>query len=190
MIGSDWPVCTVAAEIASGGRRSSAGPLTNAREANRIQSSAGPPGGSGAAEVDASSVNDTLHGATDAERDLRRSANRDGESCAVRCLALQQGGNQTGSSSSTLTIAMIPKGTTHTFWQSIHAGANRAAKELGIELIWRGPLREDDRDSQVSEIEGFISRGVSGHCHRAARRGSAGRTGERCDEQEDPRGDL
>ena len=38
----------------------------------------------------------------------------------------------------------------------------RAAKELGIELIWRGPLREDDRDSQVSEIEGFISRGVSG----------------------------
>jgi len=66
------------------------------------------------------------------------------------------------SSSSTLTIAMIPKGTTHTFWQSIHAGANKAAKELGIELIWRGPLREDDRDSQVSEIEGFISRGVSG----------------------------
>ena len=66
------------------------------------------------------------------------------------------------SSSSTLIIAMIPKGTTHTFWQSIHAGANKAAKELGIELIWRGPLREDDRDSQVSEIEGFISRGVSG----------------------------
>src|SRR3954453_14477977 len=76
--------------------------------------------------------------------------------------ACSKGANQSGSSSSTLTIAMIPKGTTHTFWQSIHAGANRAAKELGIELIWRGPLREDDRDSQVSEIEGFISRGVSG----------------------------
>ena len=29
-------------------------------------------------------------------------------------------------------------------------------------MIWRGPLREDDRDSQVSEVEGFISRGVSG----------------------------
>ena len=80
--------------------------------------------------------------------------------CAV--FACSKGANQSGSSSSTLTIAMIPKGTTHTFWQSIHAGANRAAKELGIELIWRGPLREDDRDSQVSEIEGFISRGVSG----------------------------
>jgi ribose transport system substrate-binding protein len=75
--------------------------------------------------------------------------------------ACGKGANQSGSSS-TLTIAMIPKGTSHTFWQSIHAGGNRAAKELGIELIWRGPLREDDRDSQVSEIEGFVSRGVSG----------------------------
>jgi ribose transport system substrate-binding protein len=73
------------------------------------------------------------------------------------------GGNQPASSSgSSLSVAMIPKGTTHNFWQSIHAGATRAGKELGVEVIWRGPLREDDRDSQVSEIEGFISRGVSG----------------------------
>lgn len=73
------------------------------------------------------------------------------------------GGNQAASSgSTTLSVAMIPKGTTHNFWQSIHAGANRAGKELGVEVIWRGPLREDDRDSQVSEVEGFISRGVAG----------------------------
>jgi ribose transport system substrate-binding protein len=73
------------------------------------------------------------------------------------------GGNQPASSSgSSLSVAMIPKGTTHNFWQSIHAGAMRAGRELGVEVIWRGPLREDDRDSQVSEIEGFISRGVSG----------------------------
>jgi ribose transport system substrate-binding protein len=71
-------------------------------------------------------------------------------------------GTSQPASSSSLSIAMIPKGTTHTFWQSIHAGANRAGKELGVEVIWRGPLREDDRDSQVSEVEGFISRGVSG----------------------------
>ena len=61
-----------------------------------------------------------------------------------------------------LTIAVIPKGTSHVFWQSIHAGANKAAQELGVSVIWRGPLREDDRDAQVSEVEGFVSRGVSG----------------------------
>jgi ribose transport system substrate-binding protein len=66
------------------------------------------------------------------------------------------------SSPGAISVAMIPKGTTHQFWRSIHAGADRAAKELGAELIWRGPLREDDRESQVSEVEGFISRGVSG----------------------------
>jgi ribose transport system substrate-binding protein len=61
-----------------------------------------------------------------------------------------------------LTIAVIPKGTSHVFWQSIHAGAEKAAQELGVSVIWRGPLREDDRASQISEVEGFITRGVSG----------------------------
>src|SRR5258708_17002119 len=60
------------------------------------------------------------------------------------------------------TIAVIPKGTSHVFWQSIHAGAEKAAREAGATILWRGPLREDDRDSQVSEVEGFVSRGVSG----------------------------
>ena len=61
-----------------------------------------------------------------------------------------------------LTVAVIPKATSHVFWQSIHAGAEKAAQELGVSVIWRGPIREDDRDSQVSEVEGFISRGVDG----------------------------
>jgi ribose transport system substrate-binding protein len=60
------------------------------------------------------------------------------------------------------TIAVIPKGTSHVFWQSIHAGAAKAAAELGVDIIWRGPLREDDRASQIAEVEGFITRGVSG----------------------------
>jgi ribose transport system substrate-binding protein len=64
--------------------------------------------------------------------------------------------------SGALTIAVIPKGTSHVFWQSIHAGAEKAAREAGATIIWRGPLREDDRDAQVSEVEGFVSRGVSG----------------------------
>jgi len=71
-------------------------------------------------------------------------------------------GGSGGSSDGKLTIAVIPKGTTHVFWQMIHAGAEKAAQELDVSVIWRGPLREDDRASQISEVEGFITRGVSG----------------------------
>jgi ribose transport system substrate-binding protein len=82
--------------------------------------------------------------------------------CIAVCVAagsLSCGGSP---DSSKPTIAVIPKGTTHAFWQSIHAGARRAASELNVEIVWRGPLREDDRDSQVSEVENAVARGVSG----------------------------
>lgn len=59
-------------------------------------------------------------------------------------------------------IAVIPKGTTHEFWKSIHAGANKAGAELGVEIIWKGPQKEDDRDDQIKVVEDFISRGVDG----------------------------
>ena len=60
------------------------------------------------------------------------------------------------------TIAVIPKGTSHVFWQSIHAGALKAGAELGVDIAYRGPLREDDRDSQVAEVENAVGRGVAG----------------------------
>ena len=66
-----------------------------------------------------------------------------------------------------LTIAVIPKGTTHEFWKSIHAGSLKAARELSaqgpeIEVIWKGPLREDDREQQIQVVEGFAAQGISG----------------------------
>ncbi len=61
-----------------------------------------------------------------------------------------------------ISIAVIPKGTTHEFWKSIHAGAVKAGRELGVEVIWKGPLKEDDREAQISVVENFISAGVSG----------------------------
>lgn len=61
-----------------------------------------------------------------------------------------------------ISIAVIPKGTTHEFWKSIHAGAVKASRELGVEVIWKGPLKEDDREAQISVVENFISAGVSG----------------------------
>ena len=66
-----------------------------------------------------------------------------------------------------LTIAVIPKGTSHEFWKSIHAGAIKASRELStqgndVEVIWKGPLREDDREQQIQVVEGFTSQGVDG----------------------------
>jgi ribose transport system substrate-binding protein len=67
----------------------------------------------------------------------------------------------------TYTIAVIPKGTTHEYWKSIHAGAAKAQQELvaqgvPVEVIWKGPFREDDRDQQIQVVENFTSRRVSG----------------------------
>src|SRR5262249_31854394 len=46
-------------------------------------------------------------------------------------------------------IAVIPKGTTHEFWKSVHAGAAKASKELDVEIVWKGPLKEDDLKAQI-----------------------------------------
>src|SRR5579862_5774282 len=63
-----------------------------------------------------------------------------------------------------LTIAMIPKGTTHEHWKSVHFGALKAARELDVEILWKGPLQENDRQGQINEVEAFINRGVNGIC--------------------------
>ena len=57
-------------------------------------------------------------------------------------------------------IAVIPKGTTHIYWNSVHAGAAKAAKELDVTIFWQGPLKEDDRQVQIQTVQNFISRGV------------------------------
>ena len=67
----------------------------------------------------------------------------------------------------TYKIAVIPKGTTHEFWKSIHAGAVKAERELkaqgiNVQVIWKGPLKEDDRELQIQVVENFIGQRVSG----------------------------
>jgi ribose transport system substrate-binding protein len=59
-----------------------------------------------------------------------------------------------------LRIAVIPMGTTHEFWKSVHAGALTAARELGVEIIWKGPLKEDDRNEQIQVVETLAGAGV------------------------------
>ena len=61
-----------------------------------------------------------------------------------------------------LTIAVIPKGTIHEFWKTVHAGADMAGQELDVDILWKGSLKEDDRDAQISVVENIITRGVDG----------------------------
>jgi len=60
-------------------------------------------------------------------------------------------------------IAVIPKGTTHEFWKSVHAGAAKAAQEAGnVELLWKGPLHENDTEGQINVVQEFITNKVDG----------------------------
>ena len=67
----------------------------------------------------------------------------------------KEGGSQ-------LKIAVIPKGTTHEFWKAVHAGAAKAGQESNVEIIWKGPLKEDDLKEQIDIVQSFTAQGVSG----------------------------
>ncbi len=61
-----------------------------------------------------------------------------------------------------LTVAVVPMGTTHDYWKSLEAGAKQAGEELGVEIKWKGPLKEDDRAGQIGIVQGFVADNVSG----------------------------
>jgi ribose transport system substrate-binding protein len=70
-------------------------------------------------------------------------------------------------SGKSFTIAVIPQGSTHEFWKSIHAGAMKTAQDeakagVNVTIIWKGPMREDDREQQVQVVEGFVTQHVDG----------------------------
>ena len=65
-----------------------------------------------------------------------------------------------GGTSDRTTIAVIPKGTSHEYWKSVHAGAAKAAQELDIDILWKGPAKENDREGQIAVVEDAVSRGV------------------------------
>lgn len=67
-----------------------------------------------------------------------------------------------GAAPSAKSIAVIPKGTTHEFWKSVEAGARQAGQELGVNILWKGPLKENDRAQQIAIVEQFTSEGVNG----------------------------
>ncbi len=71
----------------------------------------------------------------------------------------QSGGKKDGK----LRFAVIPKGTSHQFWQSVHAGAEAGAQEVGnVEILWKGPESEGDTAGQINVVRNFITNGVDG----------------------------
>jgi ribose transport system substrate-binding protein len=83
---------------------------------------------------------------------------------AVACLALSGCGSKPNYK---YRIAVIPKGLTHEFWQSIHRGADRAAadlKEKGllVQVLWDGPTKEDEAQPQIDIVNNFVAQNVNG----------------------------
>ena len=73
-------------------------------------------------------------------------------------------GNSGGTTSSNQkTIAVIAKGETNAFWQSVKAGAEDAAKKYGYKLTFRGPESESPKDlpSQKEMLQTALSNNAS-----------------------------
>ena len=67
-----------------------------------------------------------------------------------------------GADNGKLRVAMIPKGTTHEFWKSVHAGGVKGAREYKVDLVWKGPLKEDDLKAQIEVVQSFVAQRVAG----------------------------
>jgi ribose transport system substrate-binding protein len=73
------------------------------------------------------------------------------------------GSSLSGAKTKKWKVIVIPKGTTHEFWESLHAGALKAAGELGnVEVIWLGPQKEDERAQQIELVQSAVAAGVDG----------------------------
>jgi ribose transport system substrate-binding protein len=59
-------------------------------------------------------------------------------------------------------IGLVPKGATQMFWQMVHAGGVKAAREFNVELLWNAPTVESDRSRQIAIVDAMVNRGVDG----------------------------
>ncbi|MBN2183012.1 MAG: substrate-binding domain-containing protein [Sedimentisphaerales bacterium] len=81
---------------------------------------------------------------------------------AIAVVLIVIGISRKGQSTDEIKIAVIPKGTTHIFWQSVYEGAKKAGEEAGVKIFWNGPKLETDREEQIQIIEDFLIKKVSG----------------------------
>lgn len=83
-----------------------------------------------------------------------------------------------------ITLAAIPKATTHSYWKAAEAGVLRAAAEFNVEIEWQGPLDDSKVVDQIGIFNNLAASGFQGillspcddkalapHVRRAAERG-------------------
>ena len=59
-------------------------------------------------------------------------------------------------------VGVIPKGASHQFWQTVHAGAVQAGREYGLEIEWNAPALEIDAPRQIDIAQSMVTRKLAG----------------------------
>ncbi len=72
------------------------------------------------------------------------------------------GKTKSAAGAESIRIAVIPKGTSHSFWKGMEAGAKAAGREEKVEIIWQGPDKENDITSQVNLVQDQANKNVQG----------------------------
>ena len=72
-------------------------------------------------------------------------------------------GDAVKTSSTGKTIAVVAKGESHAFWQSVKSGAEDAAEKYGYKITFRGPASESAKDlpSQMEMVQSALSNNAS-----------------------------
>ncbi|CAN5661983.1 ABC transporter substrate-binding protein [soil metagenome] len=61
-------------------------------------------------------------------------------------------------------IAIISKGFQHQFWQAVKSGADKAAKEMNVDITFEGPESESMVDKQVEMVQAAIDKKPAALC--------------------------
>jgi len=66
-----------------------------------------------------------------------------------------------GTSSKRSGIAIVPKAIAGEYWVDCQRGAEKAAKELGVDLTFTGPASESDVSGQIAVVESLINKNIA-----------------------------
>src|SRR5258705_5563371 len=80
-------------------------------------------------------------------------------SFATGCTKPESAADSKSAGGKQITIALMPKSKGNAYFMSCRKGAEEAAKELGVKLLWDGPT-EPDPAKQNEIVETWITRGV------------------------------